>query len=128
MFTQDLTSDLQFKVKMQYVHLQSIVDTCILCKISLQSTSILKRCIYTFDMVDTVFSYERELIFCSFLQDFSKGKGRHLQLICNARTAFLLCGAEIVTSCNCNCLKIYNHSWVNHTQCDTVGAIQSHFS
>ena len=44
-----------------------------------------------FDIVDTAFSYERELIVCSFLQDFSKGKGSSLQLICNAHTAFLLC-------------------------------------
>ena len=53
-----------------------------------------------FDIVDTPFSYERELIVCSFLQDFSKGKGSSLQLIYNAHTAFLLCGADIVT-----CLK-----------------------
>ena len=46
-------------------------------------------------IVDTAFSYERELIVCSFLQDFSKGKGSSLQLICNAHTAFLLCGAEM---------------------------------
>ena len=47
-----------------------------------------------FDVVDTTFSYERELIFCSFLQDFSKGKGSSLQLICNTHTAYLLCGAD----------------------------------
>ena len=46
-----------------------------------------------FDIVDTVFSYERELIVCSFVQDFSKGKGISLQLIWNAHTAFLLCTA-----------------------------------
>ena len=45
------------------------------------------------DIVDrpTTISYERELIICSFLLDFSKGKGSSLQLICNAHTAFLLC-------------------------------------
>ena len=48
-----------------------------------------------FDIVDTAFSYERELIVCSFLQDFSKGKGSSPQLICNAHTVFLLCGAEL---------------------------------
>ena len=48
-----------------------------------------------FDIVDTALSYERELTVCSFLQDFSKGKGNSLQLICNAHTAFLLCGAEM---------------------------------
>ena len=46
------------------------------------------------DTVDTVFSYEGELIVCSFLPAFSKGKGNSLQLICNAHTVFLLCGAE----------------------------------
>ena len=48
-----------------------------------------------FDIVDTVFSYERELIVCSFLQDISKEKGSSLQLVCNAHTALLLCGAVI---------------------------------
>ena len=48
-----------------------------------------------FDIVDSAFSYERELIVCSFLQDFSKGKGSSLQLICNAHTVFLLCDAEL---------------------------------
>ena len=47
-----------------------------------------------FDIVDAAFSYERELIVCSFLQDVSMGKGSSLQLICNAHTAFLLSGAE----------------------------------
>ena len=37
-----------------------------------------------FDIVDTAFSYERELIVCAYLPDFSKGKGSSLQLICNA--------------------------------------------
>ena len=35
-----------------------------------------------FDIVDTAFSSERELIVCSFLQDFSMEKGSSLQLIC----------------------------------------------
>ena len=48
-----------------------------------------------FDIVDTAFSYERELIVCLFLQDFSKEKGSSLQLICNAHTAFLLCEADL---------------------------------
>ena len=43
-------------------------------------------------LVDTAFSYEKELIACSFLQEFSKGKGSSLQLIYNAQTTFLLCG------------------------------------
>ena len=47
-----------------------------------------------FDTVDTAFSYEVELIVHSFLQDFSKAKGSRLQLICNAHTAFLLCGGR----------------------------------
>ena len=51
-----------------------------------------------FDIVDTAFSYERELIVCSFLQDFSKGKGSSLRLICNAHTAFLLGGGQNNTS------------------------------
>ena len=49
-----------------------------------------------FDKVDTAFSYERGLIVCSFLEDFSKGKGGSLQLIYNAHTTFILCGAGIV--------------------------------
>ena len=48
------------------------------------------------DILDTIFSYERELTVCSFLQNFSKGKGSGLQLICNAHTAFLLCGTDWV--------------------------------
>ena len=47
-----------------------------------------------FDMVDTAFNYEREFTVCSFLQDFSTGKGSKLQFVCNAHTAFLLCGAD----------------------------------
>ena len=47
-----------------------------------------------FDIENAALSYERELIVCSFLQDFSKGKGSSLQLICNAHTAFLPCEAE----------------------------------
>ena len=43
-----------------------------------------------FEIVDTAFGYEREVIIRSFLQDFSKGKESTLQLICNAHTAFLL--------------------------------------
>ena len=45
-----------------------------------------------FDRVDTAFSYERELIACSFLHDFSKAIGSSLQLLCNAHTTFLRCG------------------------------------
>ena len=48
----------------------------------------------TYDIVDTAFSYEIELIVCSFLPDYSKGKGSSVQLICNAHASFLLCGAE----------------------------------
>ena len=57
-----------------------------------------------FNMVDTALSYERELIVCSFLQDFSTGKGSSLQLICNAHTAFLLCGADIAQK-----VILFNH-------------------
>ena len=46
------------------------------------------------DIVDTVFSYVRELIVCSFLRDFANDKGSSLQLICNADNAFLICGAN----------------------------------
>ena len=52
---------------------------------------------YMFDIVDTAFSYETELTVCSILQDFSKSEGSSLQLICNAHTAFLLCGTELHT-------------------------------
>ena len=34
-----------------------------------------------FDKVNTAFSYERELIVCSFLRDFSKGK-ESVYLVC----------------------------------------------
>ena len=44
------------------------------------------------DIVDAAFSYEKELIACSFLQNFSMGKGSSFGLICNAHTAF--CEAE----------------------------------
>ena len=45
-----------------------------------------------FDIVYIAFIYERELIVCSILQNFSKGKGSSLQVIYNAHTAFLLGG------------------------------------
>ena len=53
-----------------------------------------------FDIIDTAFSHDHDeaLIVCSFLQDFSKDKGsslQHVQCICNAHTAFLLCGAKL---------------------------------
>ena len=41
-----------------------------------------------FDIVNAAFSYERELIVCSILYEFNKGKGSSLQLISNAYTAF----------------------------------------
>ena len=50
--------------------------------------------LHMIDIVDTAFCYERELIVCSQLQDFSKGKGSSLQVISNAHTAFLLCTAD----------------------------------
>ena len=48
-----------------------------------------------FDIVDAAFSYKRELIVCSFVQDFSKGKGSSLPLICNAHTAFFTLWSRI---------------------------------
>ena len=54
-----------------------------------------KLYLHIFDKVHTAFSYKRELIVYSCLQDFSKGKGSSLQLIYNAHIAFLLCGADI---------------------------------
>ena len=54
------------------------------------------------DIIDTAFGYEREVIVCSFLQDFSKGKGSSLHLICNAHIAFLLCGANIGDPVRCH--------------------------
>ena len=53
-----------------------------------------KLYLHMFDKVNTVFSYERELIVCSFLQDYAKGKEGSLQLICNAHTAFLICETD----------------------------------
>ena len=55
-----------------------------------------KLYLHMFDRADTAVSYKRELIVCSFLQDFFKGKGSSLHLICNAYTAFLLCEAELI--------------------------------
>ena len=46
---------LPYKVKAQYVHLKSIADTSIKGTISLQSTPMLKSCIYMFENVDTAF-------------------------------------------------------------------------
>ena len=40
-----------------------------------------------FCIADAAFSYERELIVCSYLQNFCKGKGSRLQFICIAHTA-----------------------------------------
>ena len=50
-----------------------------------------------FDIVDTAFSYKRELIVFLFLQEFSKEKGSSLQSICYVHTTFLLCGADYCT-------------------------------
>ena len=48
------------------------------------------------NIVHTAFSYERELIICLFLQDFSKGKGSSVQLICNAHNCvFTLYGRAV---------------------------------
>ena len=81
------------------MHFLSIADTPIKDTISIQFTpthSYAKKLyLHMFDLVDTVFSYESELFVCSFLQDFSMGKGSSLQLICNAHAAFFLCVAEI---------------------------------
>ena len=45
-----------------------------------------------FDIVDIAFSYEREVIVCSFLHDFSNGKGSSLQSSYNAHTGFYFVG------------------------------------
>ena len=47
-----------------------------------------------FDIVDTAFSHERELILSSFLQDYSKRREINLHFFCNAHAAFLLDGEE----------------------------------
>ena len=49
-----------------------------------------------FDIVDTAFIHERDLVVCSFLQDFSNGKESSLQLIFYANNTFLLYGADLV--------------------------------
>ena len=49
-------------VKMQYVQIENIVDTSIKRKISGQSTSMLKGCMYMFDKEDT--PYGRASIVC----------------------------------------------------------------
>ena len=50
-----------------------------------------KLYLHMFDIVDTAFRYERELIHvvCSFLQDFIKVKGSSLLLIYIAHTVFV---------------------------------------
>ena len=71
---------------MQYVHLLSKAATSIEQTISLQSTPMLKKLhLHMFEILPLL---EKKFIVCSFQQDFSKGKGRSLYLICNAHTAF----------------------------------------
>ena len=83
--------------------------------------------LHMFDIVDTVFSFERKLIVCSFLQKFLQRKESILHLICNAHVAFLLCGADIIVSplshtidtqrisdvfhCGTNSLNALNRCW-----------------
>ena len=50
--------------------------------------------VHMFDIAGTAFICERDLTVSSFLQDFTKGRGSSLQLICNARSVVLLCGAD----------------------------------
>ncbi len=52
--------------------------------------------VHMFDIVDTPFSYRRQLIVCSSLQEFSKTKESTMHVIWNVDTAFLLCGADIL--------------------------------
>ncbi len=52
-----------------------------------------------FDIVDTPFSYERGLIVCSSLQEFSNTKESTLHMIWNVDTAFLFCGADWFRIC-----------------------------
>ncbi len=47
------------------------------------------------DKVDTAFSYGRALIFCLFLQEFSKVKESSLHEIWNADTVCVLGGTEL---------------------------------
>ena len=55
---------------------------------------MLKGCMYImFDIVDTAFSYGREMIVCLFLQESSKVKESSLHEIWNADIAFLHSGA-----------------------------------
>ena len=54
-----------------------------------------------FDVVDTAFTNESELIVCSFLQKLFYRKESSLKLICNAHTVFLLCGAVLGYTCIC---------------------------
>ena len=50
--------------------------------ISGESTTVAKGCMYImFDIVDTVFNYERALIVCLFLQEFSNVKETSLHKI-----------------------------------------------
>ena len=48
---------------LQYVLYKVIADSFIKRTISLQSSPILKH-LHMFDIIDTTFSYEKELIFC----------------------------------------------------------------
>ena len=55
------TVHLLYKVKMKYVHLQSIVDTSII-HLTLMHSCAKKLYLHMFDVVDIAFSYEREFI------------------------------------------------------------------
>ncbi len=58
-------------------------------------TTVVKGCMYMFNVVDTAFNYWRALIICLFLQESSKVKESSLHEIWNADTAFLLGGAIV---------------------------------
>ena len=100
------------KIKTKYVNLQSIADTSIKRCISLQSTPMLKVVfthVWYCDFVDNAFSYERELIVCSFQQGISKhakGKGSSLQIICKAHTLFF-CFFCVLFCCLFVCLFVF---------------------
>ena len=67
-----------------------------------------------FDIVDTAFNYGKELIVCSFLQDFSEEKGSSLQ--------FLLCGVEYPKRVSARSDQLNKHYglWAICTQLSSV--------
>ena len=80
-----------------------------------------KLYLHMFYIVDTAFSYEKELIVCSFPQEFSKGKESSLQLICNVHTEFYFVGQNFNALLGQN----YKNKYQEVTFCKRVNRVFS---